>query len=67
MSQINTLEGIYSNLVVYEKHGSGSSNASGLTLFAPISGYSARSDYSENSTPFTVWRQLCLNYGSWWY
>ena len=67
MSQIATLESIHSNLVAYEWHGSGSSNAHGLTMFAPVCGYSAKSDYSTSSTPFTVWRNLCISYGDWYY
>ena len=67
MSQIDTLSSIHDNLVAYEWHGSGSSNAHGLTMFAPVCGYSAKSDYQASSTPFNVWRNLCINYGDWYY
>ena len=66
MSKVDTAKTAYNNLVVYEWHGSGSGNASGLTMFAPVSGYSSTSDYSTSSTPFTTWRSLCINYGSWY-
>ena len=62
MSNINALQTAYNNLVAYEFHGSGSANASGMSLFAPVSGYSSSSIYAANNTPFTSWRNLCLNY-----
>ena len=65
MSKVDTAKAAYSDLVAYEWHGSGSPNASGLSLFAPVSGYSSQSEYTTSSTPFTVWRQICINYGTW--
>ena len=65
MSKIADVESAMSSLVKYEWHGSGSSGATGMTLFAPVSGYSSTSDYSTSSTPFTTWRNICTSYGSW--
>ena len=62
MSNITALQTAYYDLIVYEFHGSGSPNATGMCLFAPISGYSSSSVYAANNTPFTVWRNLCINY-----
>ena len=67
MSQANAVQTAYNNLVVYEWHGTGSSNATGLSLFAPVSGYSQTSDYTTGSTPFTAWRSLCLKVWNWSY
>ena len=67
MSQANAAQAAYNSLVVYEWHGGGSSNATGLSLFAPVSGYSSTSDYTEGSTPFTAWRDLCLKVWNWSY
>ena len=65
MSNISSVQTALSNLVSYEWHGSGSSGATGLAMFAPVSEYSSKSSYSTSSTPFTTWRTLCINYGSW--
>ncbi len=65
MSKVDTTKAAYNDLVAYEWHGNGSPNASGLSLFAPVSGYSSQSEYTTSSTPFTVWRQICINYGTW--
>ena len=62
MSNINALQTAYNDLLVYEFHGSGSPNATGMCLFAPVSGYSSSGVYATSNTPFTVWRNLCLNY-----
>lgn len=66
MSNISTLQSIYTDLINYEWHGRGAGNSTGLTLFAPVSGYSSKGDYSTSSTPFSVWRSLCINRGSWY-
>lgn len=65
MSKISSVESAYSNLVKYEFHGTASSGASGLTLFAPVSGYNAKSVYSTDATPLTNWRSVCISYGTW--
>ena len=67
MSQANAVQTAYYNLIGYEWHGGGSSNATGLSLFAPVSGYSSTSDYTTGSTPFTAWRNLCLKVWNWSY
>jgi len=65
MSKISAVQSAYSNLIGYEWHGSAASGATGLTLFAPVSGYSSTSDYTSSSTPLSNWRSICVNYGSW--
>lgn len=65
MNNIASVESAYSELVAYEWHGGGSSGSTGLTLFAPVSGYSATSDYSASQTTLSNWRNICINYGSW--
>jgi hypothetical protein len=66
MNKVDTTKAAYNNLVAYEWHGSGSPNASGLTMFAPVSGYSSQSDYSTSSTTLTTYRSICISYGSWY-
>ena len=65
MSKVDSVSAAYNNLVSYEWHGAASSGATGLSLFAPT-GWTKKSDYSTSSTPFTVWRNLCINYGNWY-
>ena len=65
VSKITAVQSAYSNLVGYEWHGTGSSGATGLSLFAPVSGYSEQSTYSPSSTTLTNWRNLCITYGTW--
>lgn len=66
MSKFTTLQSAYSNLVVHEFHGSGSSGATGLCLFAPVAGYSYKSAYTSDSTRLTTWRSICATYGNWY-
>ncbi len=66
MSKVDAAKTAYNNLVAYEWHGSGSPNASGLSMFAPVSGYSSQSDYSTSSTTLTTYRSICISYGSWY-
>lgn len=66
MSKVDTAKAAYNNLVTYEWHGSGSPNASGITMFAPVSGYSPQSDYSASSTTLSTYRSICISYGSWY-
>ena len=66
MNKVDTTKAAYNNLVAYEWHGSGSPNASGITMFAPVSGYSSQSDYSTSSTTLTTYRSICISYGSWY-
>ena len=66
MSNITSVQSALNNLVGYEWHGSGSSGATGLTLFAPVSGYSSQSDYTTSSTTLSTWRTLCINRGTWY-
>ncbi|MBR4377428.1 MAG: Ig-like domain-containing protein [Bacilli bacterium] len=65
MSKVDVAKAAYNDLVAYEWHGSGSPNASGLSMFAPVSGYSSQSDYSTSSTTLTTYRSICISYGSW--
>ena len=65
MNKVSTLSTRYSSLVGYEFHGAKSSGSTGLTLFAPVSGYSSQSNYTTNSTTLTTWRSLCINRGNW--
>ena len=62
MSNITTLQTAYNNLLAYEFHGNGSPNATGICMFAPVSGYNSSSVYATSNTPFTVWRNLCVTY-----
>ena len=64
MNKITSVQTAYSDLVVYEWHGAGSSGATGLSLFAPVSGYAYSSDYSTSNTTLSTWRSICVNYGS---
>lgn len=64
-SELSTLQTAFNNLVVYERHGSGTSGG-GLNMFCPISGYSDSYYYDSYETNFTNWRLLCEEYGSWY-
>ena len=66
MSKVDVAKAAYNDLVTYEWHGSGSPNASGLSMFAPVSGYSSQSDYSTSNTTLTTYRSICISYGSWY-
>lgn len=70
MNRIAAVETAYSNLVVHEGHGSAAGNvtggtASGLALFAPVSGYIPKSYYTSAVSPFTTWLNYCRSNGSW--
>ena len=64
-SQLTALRTAFNNLVVYERHGSGTSGG-GLNMFCPISGYAIHYYYDEYETNFTNWRLLCEEYGDWY-
>ena len=64
-SQLSALRTAFNNLVVYERHGSGTSGG-GLNMFCPISGYAIHYYYDEYETNFTNWRLLCEEYGDWY-
>ena len=67
MSKISDCETAYNNLVGYEWHGGGSSGATGLSLFCPVSGYNTKNDtYPTTATTLTNWRTLCIKYGTWY-
>lgn len=66
MSKVDVAKAAYNDLVAYEWHGSGSPNASGLSMFAPVSGYSSQSDYSTSNTTLSTYRSICISYGSWY-
>ena len=65
MSKINTCESALSNLISYSWNGSGSPDAHGVTMFAPVSGYSSESDYGSTATTLSTWRAICSSYGNW--
>ena len=64
-SELSALRTAFNNLVVYERHGSGTS-AGGLSMFCPISGYATHYYYDAYETNFTNWRLLCEQYGDWY-
>ena len=64
-SELATLRTKFNNLVVYERHGSGTT-AGGLSMFCPISGYAEHYYYDAYETDFTNWRLLCEQYGDWY-
>ena len=64
-SELTAVRTAFSNLVVYERHGSGTT-AGGLSFFCPISGYAEHYYYDSYETDFTNWRLLCEAYGDWY-
>lgn len=60
----STLKTAFNNLVIYNATGEDLSNASGLSMFAAISGYAYKSNYSTSETNFSTWRKLNLSLGS---
>ena len=67
MNKITAVQNAESDLVAYEWHGGGSSGSTGVAMFAPLSGYSYKTEYSETQTTLSTWRSICINYGSWYY
>jgi len=53
------------DVILTYSNGSGHKNSSGLSFFAPVASQYSKSVYDENSTNFTKWRTMCVNYGSW--
>lgn len=66
VNYLTDLTSILNNLIVYESHGKASSNATGLMMFIPISGYNEQTIYTSEMTRFTNYRQLAIKYGSWY-
>ena len=64
-SELTAVRAAFANLVVYERHGSGTT-AGGLSFFCPISGYAEHYYYDSYETDFTNWRLLCETYGDWY-
>ncbi len=64
-SELTAVRTAFSNLVVYERHGS-RTTAGGLSFFCPISGYAEHYYYDSYETNFTNWRLLCETYGDWY-
>ena len=65
VNHLNNLNNILNDLIAYESHGKVSANATGLTMFIPISGYNYTSIYTSNMTRFTTYRDLAISYGNW--
>ena len=65
MSELMVVILAYDNLVVYERHGS-ATTASGLSLFAPVTGYAEHFYYDAYETDFVNWLALCEQYGYWY-
>lgn len=70
MNKISAVETALNNLIVYEKHGSSAGNvtggsASGLALFAPVTGQMSKTFYGEEVTTLQTWRSFCVNKGTW--
>ena len=66
MNKLSAVEAAYSNLIGHSWHGSSYTDAkiTGLCVFCPINGSISKNDYSTDATPFTVYRNVCLEYGS---
>ncbi len=66
-SELSALRTAFNNLVVYERHGSGTSGG-GMCLWCPISGcpYASHYYYDSYETNFTNWRLLCEQFGAWY-
>ena len=64
-SELSALRTAFNALVVYERHGSGTSGG-GLNMFCAISGYASHVEYDSYETAFTNWRLLNEDYGKWY-
>lgn len=65
-SYVNTALNAYKEAVAYYKNGSGHKSSTGLALFAPVYGAMEKSTYSSSITNFTNWKNVSINYGSWY-
>ena len=63
---INEVENAFNELVIYNTYGKDSADASGLCFFCAVYGYSQKSTYTTSDTNFTNWRNLNIQYGTWY-
>ena len=66
INKVNVVSSALSELVVHQFSGVAVTSGSGLALFAPVSGYNSKSSYPASVTTLSTWRNICINYGSWY-
>ena len=71
MNKIDAVMTAYDKLMVYEDHGVAAGNvtggtATGIALFAPITGQMTSNYYYKEVTTLQNWRNFCVNKGNWY-
>lgn len=64
VTAVSEMKTALTDLVAYNKYGNDSSDACGLCMFCPVSGYSYSYGYASGETGFTTWQTFVKKYGS---